>query len=344
MIEVRPFIPMTYPRLLVDIAGEHGVALTDCLAGTGLREEELADPSATIRPSQYEPLARNILRLTENPGLCYEFGMRFRPTAHGFLGYAAMCCSTLGEALDLTVRFFPLRVGEALSLRVDREGPQVVVTLREQGEVGDLRQFLFESLLIGLYLDSVHLVGEAPQRREVEIWLSHDEPSYYHHYKDRLPIELVYGKTRDQIRFPGDYLDRPLLMANPSAAQQAVLFCERELEDYRQREEADWVRQVRRAMVKQEGGYYSLEEVAAVLHLSVRTLKRRLKEHGANYHRILKEARLERAVALLKEGETVQTVAFQLGYQDPANFTRAFRRWTGCSPSDYRQQWLSSMG
>ena len=82
-----------------------------------------------------------------------------------------------------------------------------------------------------------------------------------------------------------------------------------------------------------------LHTVAREARCSVRTLQRRLRDAGLTYTRVLDEARLEAAAQLLREPELrVVDVAVDLGYSDQANFTRAFRRWAGISPTQFRTE------
>ena len=78
--------------------------------------------------------------------------------------------------------------------------------------------------------------------------------------------------------------------------------------------------------------------VAQAARCSVRTLQRRLREAGLTYSGLLDEVRLEIAAQMLAEaGKRVIDIALDLGYSDQANFTRAFRRWAGVPPSEYRR-------
>jgi AraC-like DNA-binding protein len=89
---------------------------------------------------------------------------------------------------------------------------------------------------------------------------------------------------------------------------------------------------------KAGGGFRSLDEVAARLKLPSRTLKRKLAAAGTGFLTLLDEARLDRAARLLQaDARTVDEIAITLGYSDTANFTRAFRRWTGTTPAAYRR-------
>jgi AraC-like DNA-binding protein len=77
--------------------------------------------------------------------------------------------------------------------------------------------------------------------------------------------------------------------------------------------------------------------VAAALGLSVRSLQRQLAEAGLTYSKLIDQVRFNRAVVLLRQPDVkLLEVSLELGYTDPANFARAFRRWTGVSPREYR--------
>ena len=85
-------------------------------------------------------------------------------------------------------------------------------------------------------------------------------------------------------------------------------------------------------------GSASIEQAARLARMSVRSLQRRLKEHGLTYSELLDELRHDLAIYLLRDrSRPVSQVSQTLGYREPAIFTRAFRRWTGQSPTSFRQ-------
>jgi AraC-like DNA-binding protein len=102
---------------------------------------------------------------------------------------------------------------------------------------------------------------------------------------------------------------------------------------------ADVVASVRQAIETLSCGdaYPTIRTTAEFIGLSVRTLQRRLAHAGASHHRLVAQARFATAAAVLERTDAkILELALDLGYSDHANFTRAFRRWAGCAPREYR--------
>ncbi len=90
---------------------------------------------------------------------------------------------------------------------------------------------------------------------------------------------------------------------------------------------------------KNYNGCIDIDTISKIIGIRPRTLQRRLAQEGVTYSRLIDEIRFNTAMPLLKDTESkLIEIAFDLGYSDPAHFTRAFQRWTGFSPSSYRAQ------
>lgn len=86
-------------------------------------------------------------------------------------------------------------------------------------------------------------------------------------------------------------------------------------------------------------GVLGEEQIAEPMNISTRHLRRLLGQHGTSYERLLDEVRRDTALRLMADPAISLTrIAYELGFQDPSSFTRAFRRWTGFSPSDFRRR------
>jgi AraC-like DNA-binding protein len=140
--------------------------------------------------------------------------------------------------------------------------------------------------------------------------------------------------------FDAAILDLPVVTSDPAAMELARVQLDRELAVQAEAatEAGTLLGAVRRAIVGRSGDdLRALDEVARKLHVSTRTLKRRLAEQGSSFSAIVDEVRRQRALLLLEDRRlAVEEVAARLGYSDAANFTRAFRRWTGKTPVAFR--------
>ena len=135
-----------------------------------------------------------------------------------------------------------------------------------------------------------------------------------------------------------DVIDMPVVTANPVVHQRAVKHCEEAL--LRQGVVQSITNQTRKAIKLMDNlPETSLDIVAARLNLSPRTLNRRLQDEGVGFKTLLDEQRCQRACLLLSNSHfNLDQIAEQLGYSDSSNFRRAFKKWTGSTPSHFRKK------
>ncbi|MFT5063761.1 MAG: AraC-like DNA-binding protein [Gammaproteobacteria bacterium] len=328
----RATLPAAYPQLVLEIATERGLAADAILTAAELPLNLLEHPSGRITPWQYTLITVAAAHLLKDQGLGMEVGLRMRPTAHGFLGYALMSSTNLGEAMRLTLHFMRLRQRH-IQMSFRSEGDDGVIRLREEHDFGPVRHFFIEGMLIGIARSAQFLLNDSSLLGE--LWLDYPEPDYFACYRDDLP-QLRFDMPEVQIRFKTSDLSRPLRMADPIASRQAIEQCERELALAGQ---GDGLLLDVRAMLKDSiESPPSLDQVANSLFMSPRSLKRKLQADSASYQKLLDEVRYDEARRLLAQAGTgLQQIGANIGYDEPASFTRAFRKWSGMTPSQYRK-------
>jgi AraC-like DNA-binding protein len=260
-------------------------------------------------------------------------GLQMRISSHGFLGFAAMSAGTVREALQLAERYVATRI-PALGFHTYVEGDQVSLVLEERAPLEELREFVVVSLLSGLAQLGAALTGHII-RGASDVTFS--EPSYFARLAHLLPGEVRFDQPSNRLIFAAAILDLPMLNADPVAAQLARTQCQRELDELGDGDRT--IGRVRELLPREDGGFHALEEIARRMHVSPRTLKRRLAASGTTFTDLLDELRREGALRLLDNRQlTIESIADQLGYSDVANFTRAFRRWTGTTPATFRKR------
>lgn len=325
-------LPAVYALLLIDVAARWGISESQLLQPHGLHRQMLTSPTLRIPLETVNEIYRQALELTGEPALPFYVGMQMKLSSHGFIGFAAMTADNVAQALELAERFISLRI-MGFTLRLERAGDTARLYLETELDLQPLRDGAVASLMIGLGQMAQVITGETLFGvADINI-PGHPRYEELHHI---LPAQIRYDRPYNRISFDAAYLDLPLIMADSSSMQLAVEQCERELVAIGTTNR--FVRQVR-ALIHREGeGFRSVEAVADDLHMSERTLKRQLAQEGTTFSDILEDLRRKQAVRLLEQGqESIERIAERLGYSDVANFTRAFKRWTGTTPAQYRK-------
>lgn len=330
----KPAVPVVYGLLILDLTARRGGKREAMLSGTNIPEALWETPDARLSLIQAGQLLYRGMKL--DPAIGYEIGLNSNLTTHGFIGYGVMSNPTARQAIEFGAKFLQLRLPN-LSLRLLTEQDRAVIEVSETISLGAVRQCMFDLFLVGIARIAQQMTaGQVQSARDIELWFDYPEPDYFAAYRERLP-RTRFSMPANQLRFPAEYLDRKLYAADPITTRLVTDQLERELKllGY----SGDFLGRVRAVLGNDKGHYPDLEAAASKLHVSGRTLKRRLQESGTSFQALLDEARKRDSMRLLDDPTlSLEAIATRVGYSDPANFTRAFRKWTGTTPSAYRSK------
>ena len=325
-------IPAGLVLQLVELVKRWGVASDDVLAGSGFDEVDVREPQARIPFRSYLAIVDRARTLTGEPGLGFCWGLQMRVSAFGYLGFATLSAATLREAIELVIQFAPL-ISTATSLSLDIDGKVAALTLEEHADFGSVRDVVVLARLTGLWKIAQLITG---RQFEARAEIGFPEPRYHARFAHLVP-HVVYGARVTRALLDTETLDLPLLMADPVGLRLARRECERQLEAVSAG--GRLVKTVRRLLWDRAGCVRDPDEIAKAVHLSPRTLRRRLAVHGSSLSALLSEERKERAMSLLRGSDLpIEQISEMLGYGSVQNFTRAFRQWTSETPAAYRRQ------
>ena len=325
-------MPAAFADHLVQLLRRWGLTPNDLLSGFGLTERAVQDPAGRLPLSTWGGLLERARTLTGEPGLGFYLALQKRISGYGYLGFAAMSASSLGEALEIVARFSPI-LTTAVSLRLQVEGRVASLVVEPHVDMGSVRDVALISLIFGMRQVGKTLTGsDIDSVAELVI----PEPAYFPRFKHLMP-RARFGRPVSRVVFDAANLDQPLLQADRTALELTRNQCERALDALGY--EGNLVDRVRRAMWHEDGdGLRSLDEVAQSLAVSARTLRRMLAEQRLSFSTLLDRERREKAIFLLESSRTpLEAIAERLGYSTLSNFGRAFHHWTGTTPGAYRR-------
>jgi AraC-like DNA-binding protein len=327
-------VPGIYLLLLCDVIRQMGHDERMLLEGLGVTREALLAPDSRISLVSAYTAASRAVQMAGQEGLGFAMARALRLTLHGSVGMVAMSSATAGEALQAVARYAALRAPFLkVGLREEKGGMELHLSLLLP--VSELEPLIMEAALVGLSQMGEQLVGG--HLSGVEIHMPGEEPPYYRRFRDEIPVPVQYGARSHYLRLSAATASVVPRLADPEVARLAREQCEVEFGRlFRGRDRLAGM--VRSHLLSREEGMPSLAEMADFLNMSERTLKRRLQEENVSYRGLLEDSLRERACRLLtQERLSISEIAWRLGYNDVSNFSRAFKRWTGHSPKDWRQ-------
>ncbi|MEX2476541.1 AraC family transcriptional regulator [Marinobacter sp.] len=329
-------MPAIYLHLLAELLHTIGVDDRSLLLRVGLDPARLKSTDLRVSQAQASEFVTRAIIESGEPGLGIMLARELKLPLHGALGTAVMSSRSLDEALDLMTRYLTLRAPH-LAVTRRQEGDNVLFNVSCGVDLGPLQGFIMDAMLFGCVTMGAQLTGSPVPGSA--ILRRGTEPAYFHRFRQQVLIPVRYGSAEDALLIPRAQLTLPVRFSDAQLAASSRAQCEEALKQLT--EDAGFACRVRRVIETSHPFPPKLARVAATLFVSERTLKRRLQEEQASFQNLVDDVRLERAGELLKNtGMNLSQIADALGYADAANFTRAFKRWTGTSPSRYRSQTL----
>jgi AraC-like DNA-binding protein len=324
-------VPLFQVSRLIELVQRWHIPPDELLAGSGLAVTDLEDPLGRLPISRMCALLERARLITGEPGLGYYRGLQMRASGYGTVGFATQSASCLGEALTLVLKFAPV-FSTAITLDLRIEGSLAMLYLEENVDFGSARDIVLITLVTGLRTVSSTLTGR-PDWGAVHLAIP--EPEYQGRFA-HLAQGWKFGRSYNRVVFDASALETPIVTSDPAGLHVVRTLCEHALDELAY--DAGLVDSVRR-LIRGEGRFRTLDDVASHLHVSERTLKRRLAAQGASFSELTERERQKDAIALLRCLRlSVAEVATRLGYSNESSFVRAFRRWTGTTPAAHRRE------
>ena len=320
--------------LLVSKAIEHqGLDSGVVFKQAGLDPLKLSNPNARYSSRGMKKLWMCAEEITGDPCIGLKAASHWHPTTLHALGFAWMASSSLREALERTIRY----------LEVVSTASHLTMTIRK-GLV--YLEFPFNAAYVPAVeaMDAAIAVlfdmcrssfGEGFKLKHID--LKRKAPECEQEYVDFFQAPVHFSASSNALVFDANLLDQILPTANPELVRVNDQIIAQHLAEIKK---SDVVGQVKIEIINQlTSGSVSEDLIVKKMNISLRSLQRKLAAAQASYKAILEETRKELALHYIHDScYSMNEITFLLGFSEPGNFSRAFKRWTGLSPSQYRLQ------
>lgn len=324
-------VPMHHPRVLLETAALQGAERSALLEGTGIKLDMLGSPDARISYFQFGVLIGNALKLTNNPALGLDVGRATTLSHMGMLGLALMSSPTLGEAIGVLLRRYRA-LAPAFELDFRLEGNLAMLIAREAIPLPYLR-FSIEMLFTALEAQGRKLIGGPLPIRQLRF--AFPEPGHATRYREIADVPILFDQDVNEAAFDVSALSASIAGADPATALLAERYCEQA--DPAVLTPEGLLAQVRRQLENLRGPAPHLDDLAASLQTSGRSLRRFLHSMGTSYQALLDASQQARAREMVRRSDMgLDQISAELGFSSVRAFRRAFKRWTGTSPAAFR--------
>ena len=341
-ISERPARRATVSALAVislrDVLLELGAASPEQLKATGLDRID-GESAADATPVEERRLSEDLLialwgvaaSCASVPDIGLRIGRRYDPATRGLLANWLFQCKTYGDALSVFETHCGL-MNPSESWGSAVAGGELALTVRFAPQKAYPRAAKERSLSAFMRWTE-ELTGAPP--RTISCEFSFDRPSYFEKYRETFgDIPFYFGAEAERIAVDAELLRRPLV--NPNEYLRGVLQERAQAAFQELSGDAALLDKARRWIEASLSSGVSIDGLCRALHVSRATLYRRLKQDGSSFSELVDVARKDLAARMIRRGAPIGAVSDALGYRDQSAFHRAFRRWFGQSPGEWR--------
>jgi AraC-like DNA-binding protein len=316
---------------------ELGVSIPAVLRRAGLPRDLFDHTRILVTTSELFALWRAIEAVSSDPLIGLKIGVETKTERFHPMAIAALSTQNLVAAAEHLARFKKLTAPEEILTQLSDEefsiGYRWLLAVDAEPQI--LTDYCFS------WTVSLAPHGLGTKLNPVRVEYVQQRPNS-HTIERTLGCRVVSGAPRNVIIFRSSDATAPFVTRNAELLDMLAPQFEEQLRRYK--DEDSFIELVHRSIQDRLTGQRpSIDAISQALHMSPRTLQRRLQESGSSFQRVLDEARHQMARYYLSNSVLeLNEAAYLLGFEDPNSFGRAFRAWEGIPPSDWRETHRSS--
>ncbi|PCI34238.1 MAG: hypothetical protein COB54_00110 [Alphaproteobacteria bacterium] len=329
---------------VIQLAQDNNIAPLTLIEDLGISEPDLADPTVMLNSHQQVTFITNVLKAFSDEGIGLKAGLAANYKDLGMLGLAMLSSPSYRHALKVGSKF-ARTAGSFLELKLIEQGDRLGHQVLLPPLAPDVIRYLTEESFASIFTYSSTLLGSDDHEGSdilhaaEAISFAYPRPRYGDMYDSLFACPLTFDADVTTLWYDRDLFEKSLPMSNQLASSMCESQCSKLLEELREKDQI--IQDIRLLISSNLDSFPSLEHTADQMAMSPRTLRRRLQQQGSSYSRIMGDVKSSFAFDLLKNPAlSIVDIAEILGYSELTNFRRAFRSWTGSTPSQYRQSVL----
>jgi AraC-like DNA-binding protein len=318
---------------IVNAAAARGVQPQSLYDAVKLDPAVLLDPDNRIPFAQLVALYEKAAELTGDDNFGIHLGQTVNLTAFDVVGYCALNSQTLGAAFARVTRYHSIWTDGALFTVETGSHTSAIVYSYTDTSIHDHRQDAEITLAI---VTTLCRNIASPDFAPTSVEFQHDAPRNISEHLRLFRCPVEFGASSNKLSFPSSFLSLPIAKADARLCALLDRHAEELLAKFPpQHSLVDQVRSIIAGELR--GGDPALERVADQLSVTPRTLQRKLQDLGTSHNELLDQMRRQLAMRYLREQEmAICEVAYLLGFSESSSFHRAFKRWTGMTPTEFR--------
>lgn len=330
----NPKIPVAQIKPLVKFLVTEGYSLDDILYNTGISLELLTRHDEHISLDAYIQLASNARFISKHPTYALTLGKQFFINHDGILACRTMSSRNVLAAMQLLIQYQHL-LTPLLELNLETNDEHGIFTIEQKISLGDALPHVIEYNMSVLYSLGKFCLGQNHYPMEIEF--RHNNPGQTKEFEQFFNNPVRFNCENNRVLIPIETLTQPIIFQNEESAITNEHLCRQ----YKKHETKDeWVLQkVRHAIRNMPFTEVSMENLSKQLFMSTRSLRRHLHNHGVSFKALFENERKRIALKRVqKQDISIESLAEELGYQNAASFSRAFKRWFGIAPNHYKKK------
>jgi len=328
--------PVTGIATIVKALEAEGVASLDALGGAHLSPRQLHLPETRVSLHQVLQCYRNASRLSADPYFAYQAGLRFHVSTYGMYGFAILSSTDFRQTAHFAEQYHELATADAdIKFKEEHDYGIWTITPAPLPPIdATLYRFIVE-LHFGIGTSLIRdIMGSLFLPRVITV--TYEPTIDRKSASDVFGCPVLFGRKENTLVFDKHWLDGPARLGNELTYLEVIKLCDQLLEEMRLR--IGIAGSVREALMVNLAQPIGFDAVARRLKISARTLKRKLRQEGTSYRKIVDGLKTQLAIKYLRDTElTVEDIASCLGYGDAASFRHAFRRWTEKTPGEFKR-------